>query len=114
MERRDEEEKKKNKKKKDGNETERQTKFKLKFKVIYLHSPLSRVRLRGTLKGTDGEKEKKKKKDRSGKKIESKKSNYIQLISNQSQNKMKQCVERTWLLTKPSNQPEKKKKKRTD
>lgn len=56
MERRDEEEKKKNKKKKDGNETERQTKFKLKFKVIYLHSPLSRVRLRGTLKGTDGEK----------------------------------------------------------
>lgn len=52
MERRDEEEKKKTKK----NETERQTKFKLKFKVIYLHSPLSRVRLRGTLKGTDGEK----------------------------------------------------------
>lgn len=37
-----------------------------------------------------------------------KKSNYIQLISNQSQNKMKQCVERTWLCTKPSNQPEKK------
>lgn len=54
-------------KKEDRMETERQIKFKLKFKVIYLHSPSSR-QVSKDFKGTDQKKRKKRKKDGSKKK----------------------------------------------
>lgn len=95
-------------KKKTGKETERQTKVQVKVQGHLSSRLLITRRSQRTLKrqgkgGKNGEK-KAKKRDRNNKK----KSNYIQLISEQSQNKMKQCVERTWLRTKPSNQPERK------